>query len=115
MQKQVDKIVISISIVFLISLIGMIINVWELVYYPIPIITILLMILSYVDRLKESIVVRTLTIFSLVTLVAFILAGFGITDTNQSFWGLSLGAGILVYIIWPLSAMSGIVYAIMHK
>lgn len=112
-QKKIDIFIALVFLVFVVCLIGMLLNVWYLVFIPIPIAYVLFLMLSVIESLKAN--MKIIMIFSTLMVLIFLFIGIGATDTNPTFWGFSLGAGVIVYILWPFATISGLIYAFINK
>jgi len=113
--NKIDIYINIIALIFIMMLIGMLFNIWQLVFYTIPLLSIVLMYLGETDEIKRLFSMITLLSFSVITMTVFIWAGSGMTRLDATFGGFSVGSGVFIYIIWPLMTVSGIVYAIIRK
>lgn len=116
-QNKVDMLVLASAILLLVMLVGMVFDIWPFVFFTIPILSAVLLGLGALNvQEKWGPLVPWIVGFGIVSTVLFIWAGMGMLDQEQSFGGLSLSAGVLVYVIWPLSSLTlGLLYAYMFK
>ncbi|WP_257352279.1 hypothetical protein [Pseudalkalibacillus decolorationis] len=115
--NRVDKIIMACGFLLLLMLVGMTFNIWPLVFFTIPLLTIVLLALGALNKENEwGPLVPWIIGFGIVFTALFIWAGIGMTSQETTFGGFSLGAGVIIYFIWPfITFVLGLLYAMMFK
>lgn len=111
-QRTVDLVVGCVTVLAAIMLCGMLFNVPPLILYPVPVVVGLIMFLGSHTRHGASTAVTTgIGIYTAALLVMFIVMG-TTRHSLETFGGLPIATGVLVYIVWPATAISsGLFYA----
>lgn len=115
---RVDGMIIAIAVLLSAMLIGMLFNVWYLAFFSIPILATALMGLGTLNRENEwGPTLPWIVGFGVISIGLFVWAGIGvISSQTPGFGGLTVPAGVLVYIAWPvLTLASGLLYALLYN
>lgn len=103
---RTDAVVAAVSVATLLAAIGMLFDVWQIVYYAIPAFVLLFMLLGSLnaeDRWSPRALAPVL-VFCLPLTVLFVVAAAGM-GSNGELWGLPVSTGVFVYLIWPLTTV----------
>lgn len=115
---RVDGMIIVIAVLLSAMLVGMLFNVWYLAFFSIPILATALMGLGTLNRENEwGPTLPWVAGFGVISVGLFVWAGIGvISSQSPGFGGLTVAAGVLVYIAWPvLTLASGLLYALLYN
>lgn len=115
---RVDGMIIAIAILLSAMLIGMLFNVWYLAFFSIPILATALMGLGTLNRDNRwGPTLPWVVGFGVISIGLFVWAGVGVaSDQTPGFGGLTVAAGVMVYIAWPvLTLVSGLLYALLYN
>lgn len=105
---RVDRLVAIFFVITTLSVVGMIFDLWQLVYYSIPLVTVLLMLMGALNRRDEwsGPAVVPAAAFGGLLLVLFAL-GDVLLNTDALMGGLPAATGVFVYVIWPVTTVAG--------
>jgi sodium/proline symporter len=105
---RIDRMVAVCFVAMLVALVGMLFDVWRLVYYAIPVLTVLFMLMGALDKRDEwrASVVAPVAAFGGVLLVLFAIAD-AVLYTDVMFGGLPAATGTFLYVIWPVATVGG--------
>jgi sodium/proline symporter len=112
-----DVLVLLVSLAALATAVGSIFDIWQAVYYTVPVLTVVLMLMGALNSSDEwhAPNVVLIGVFSGVLIGLFVVAEIAI-DSSAMMGGLPVATGIFVYIIWPWTAVGGpLVYAAIHR
>lgn len=115
---RVDGMILVIAILLAAMLIGMLFDVWYLAFFSIPILATALMGLGTLNREnKWGPTLPWVAGFGVISIGLFVWAGVGVISAQTpGFGGLTVAAGVLVYIAWPvLTLASGLLYALLYN
>lgn len=112
-----DVLVFLVTLAALSTAVGSIFDVWQAVYYTVPVLTVVFMLMGAMNSTDEwhSPNVILIGVFSAVLIGLFVIAEV-LIDSSVMMGGLPVTTGIFVYIIWPWTAVGGpLVYAAVHR
>lgn len=114
---KVDTLVSTTAILLLVTLIGMIFDIWYLVFFPMPVLITVLLALGSLNKEDQfGPVLKWLIGFGAISSALFVWAGTGMFSQEPRFGGLTVAAGVILYVMWPLFALvSGPLYAYVYK
>lgn len=114
---RTDVLVFVVTLAALSTAIGSMFDIWQAVYYMIPVLALVFMLMGALnsrDKWKTPNVVL-ISGFSAVTLGLFIVGEFFI-NSSAMMGGLPATTAVFVYLIWPWTAIGGpLVYAAVHR
>ena len=113
---KIDVLVAAFTVATAVAALGMLFDIWQTVYYSIPVFVLLFMLIGSLNR-RDEWSARTLgpvIAFGVLLAALFVAAGV-LLDSSGSFGGLPVSTAIFLYGIWPLSAIGGpLVYAFVY-
>ncbi len=114
---KIDALVAAVTAATLIAAVGMLFDIWQAVYYSIPVFVLLFMLLGSLNA-RDAWSTRTLVpvvAFGLVVTALFVAAGV-LIDSTETLGGLPVSTAIFLYVLWPLSVVGGpLVYALVYR
>lgn len=114
---RTDIVVAAVSVATLVAAIGMLFDVWQAVYYAIPVLALLFMLLGSLnarDEWSPRALVPVLAFW--LPLTALFVAAAVLIENSGELWGLPVSTGIFVYLIWPLSTVGApLTYAVVYS
>ena len=114
---RTDVLVFIVTLSALATAVGSIFDIWQAVYYTIPVLTVVFMLLgalSSADRWHAP-NVALIGAFSAV-LIGLFIAAEAVIGSGTMMGGLPLTTAIFVYFVWPWTAIGGpLVYAAVHS
>lgn len=114
---KTDALVLVIGIASLGTALGSLFDIWQAVYYAIPLLTVAFMLMGSLS-LKgtwHSANITLIVVYCAVFTGLFIAAQVTLGSTSM-LGGLPLATAIFVYMIWPFTAVGApLVYATVHK
>lgn len=114
---RTDALIGGVSAASLLAAIGMLFDIWQAVYYAIPALVLLLMLLGSLNARGEwspRALVPVLG-FWVVLSVLFVTAAV-LIGSSSKLWGLPASTGVFLYLIWPLSTVGApLVYAVVYR
>ena len=114
---RVDALVLFVTLTAVSTAVGSIFDIWQAVYYTIPVLTLVFMLMGALNSTNawHRSNVALISMFSAVLIGLFIVAEV-VIDGSAMMGGLPASTGIFVYIIWPWTAVGGpLVYAAVHR
>lgn len=114
---RVDALVLFVTLTAVSTAIGSIFDIWQAVYYTIPVLTLVFMLMGALNSTNawHRLNLALIGVFSAVLIGLFIVAE-TVIDGSAMMGGLPASTGIFVYIIWPWTAVGGpLVYAAVHR
>lgn len=114
--QRVDALVGSFFVVTLIATVGMLFDVWQAVYYAVPALVALFMLIGSLNARNEWSPrhLRPVLGFSVVVLALFVAAGVSL-ESSATWGGLPVSTAIFVYALWPATVLGApLVYAYVY-
>lgn len=105
---RVDRLVLVCFVIMVASIVGMVFDFWRLVYYAIPAMTALFMLLGGLNKREgwSRAVVGPAAVFGGLMLVLFVIAD-ALLGSDAFFGGLPAATGVFLYVIWPVTTVAG--------
>ncbi len=114
---RIDVLVAAITAATLLATIGMLADVWQIVYYALPVFVLLFMLMGSLNS-RDRWSARSLTpviAFSTVLTALFITAGV-LLESTMRFGGMPIASGLFLYVIWPLTVFGApLTYALVYS
>lgn len=113
---RVDKLVGVFFAVTLVAALGMAFDVWQFVYYAVPLLVAIFMLIGSLNSRNEWSPqhLRPVLGFSAIVLGLFLAAGLGLNST-ASWGGLPISTALFLYLIWPLTVVGApLLYAYVY-
>ena len=115
-KRQIDRIVLGLSVVLSVSLVGIYLEVASLVFFPMPFVLCLLLLLPCVRNdgrhTGASVVVA---LFAAVMLALYTVIWIAETSGSE-IAGKPAGGALFVYVLWPYTVVvGGLVYAYCYR
>lgn len=114
---RTDTLVAAITAATLLATIGMLADIWQIVYYALPVFVLLFMLMGSLNARDEwsSRALAPVLGFSAVLAVLFIAAGVLLESTTM-FGGMPIASGLFLYVIWPLTVVGApLTYAVVYS
>lgn len=113
---KIDAIVLSCGLLFGLLFIGMLTDVWQLAFYPIPLLAMVLIALGSLNKAnKWGGALLPLVVYGLILVALFAWMGVTMFDDSR-LGGMQTPLGILYYVIWPfITIFSGLLYALVYS
>ncbi|WP_199433671.1 hypothetical protein [Qaidamihabitans albus] len=104
---RVDRLVLFCFTTTTVAIVGMAFDYWQLVYYSIPVLTALFMLMAALNRREEwsRPVVVGVAVFGGVMLTLFV-AGNVALHTDGRIGGLPVATAVFLYAIWPVTTVA---------
>lgn len=114
---KVDAIVIASAALLLAMLLGMVVDIWYLVFFAIPLLVTVFIGLGSLNREGNwGPTVPWLIGFGVLATALFVWAGIGMFDQTPEFGGFTSAMGVILYVMWPFfTVASGLLYAYVYK
>lgn len=114
---RIDALVAVFTVATFIAAVGMIFDVWQGVYYSIPVFSLLFMLIGSLNA-RDAWSPRALVpvvVFGVVFAGLFVAAG--LLVGSQATWaGLPVSTAIFTYVVWPVSVIGApLVYAAVYQ
>lgn len=103
---RVDRLVLVCFVTTVVAIVGMFFDVWQLVYYSIPVLTVLFMLMGALNKRDEwspAVVVRMAT-FGGVILALFVIANVTL-HSDALIGGLPAATAVFLFGIWPVATV----------
>lgn len=104
---RVDRLVLSCFVVTTAAIVGMVFDYWQLVYYSIPILTVLFMLMGALNRKQRW---PGAPVIGVIAFGASFLALFVIADValyaDSRIGGLPAATAVFLYVIWPVTTVA---------
>lgn len=112
---RTDLIVLSVGLLFALLTAGMLFDVWQLAFLPIPVLSVALIALGCLNRDEEwGPSLGPVLVFGAILTGSFFWAGVTMFDGGR-LGGLQTPVGIVYYLIWPfITVFSGLLYALVY-
>lgn len=114
--EKVDALVGAFFAATLIAAVGMVFDIWQAVYYSIPVFVALFMLIGSLNARNEWSRRHLLPVvaFSAVLGALFVAAGV-LVNSSAMLGGLPASTGIFLYVVWPLTVVGApLVYAYVY-
>lgn len=114
---RTDALVAAITAATLLATIGMLADVWQIVYYALPVFVLLFMLMGSLNARNQwsSRSLAPVIGFSAVLAALFIAAGVLLESTTR-FGGMPVASGLFLYVIWPLTVFGApLTYAVVYS
>jgi hypothetical protein len=113
---KIDALVLTIAGFFGLLLIGMLFDVWQLAFYPIPPLAVVLLALGSLNKRDEwGPTMLPVALFGGVLTALWIWMGLTMFDEGR-LGGMQTALGVLYYFIWPfITVFSGVLYALVYS
>ena len=110
--RSADQLVIAVSAIAALMLAGMLFDLWWLIFYPIPALILVFMLLGGTNRSGSFRGVRSgITAYCAVLLALFVPMG-ALQGADLQMFGLQFSMGLMLYVVWPFTVLtSGLLYA----
>jgi len=115
-QNRVDALVGAFFGVTLVATLGMLLDIWQAVYYAVPALVAVFMLIGSLNARNEWSArhLRPVLAFSVVLLGLFLAAGLSL-ESSTSWAGLPVSSAIFLYVMWPLTVVgTPLVYAYVY-
>ncbi|WP_432479494.1 hypothetical protein [Nocardioides sp. GXQ0305] len=114
---RMDKLVAVVAGASAVAVVGMFFDRWTLVYYAVPVLTTVLLLMGALDRRdqwsRQGLV--GVSAFGALLVVLFVASHLTL-DREGSFGGLPTATAIFVYLIWPVtSVVAPLLYAVVYQ
>lgn len=112
---KIDKVEVIVPIIAILCglmLTGLVVDIWQMVFVPIPIMTMALIFLGSLSREgRWGPTIPVLTIYGVILLAIFVWISVSMGST-ELFGGLEKPMGIIYYVLWPFTTvLTGFIYA----
>lgn len=114
---RTDTLVAAIAAATLLATIGMLADIWQIVYYALPVFVLLFMLMGSLNARDEwsPRALAPVIGFSAVLAVLFIAAGVLLESTTR-LGGMPIASGLFLYVIWPLTVVGApLTYAVVYS
>lgn len=110
--QAVHQLVLAATGVSVLMLLGMVFDVWWLIFYPIPVLIMIFMLLGSTNRAGSFRgVMPGILAYCAVLLLLFVPMGF-LQNADLRLFGLQISMGLMLYVVWPFTVLtSGALYA----
>lgn len=112
LNHSADRLVLAVTGIATLMLLGMVFNLWWLIFYPIPALILVFMLLGGTNRAGSYRGVRTgIAAYCAVLLLLFVPMG-ALQNADMQMFGLQFSMGLMLYVVWPFTVLtSGLLYA----
>ncbi|PRX46669.1 hypothetical protein B0I33_107246 [Prauserella shujinwangii] len=104
---RVDRLVLLCFVTTTVAIVGMVFDHWQLVYYSIPVLTALFLLMAALNRRGEwsAPVVTGVAAFGGVMLALFVASNIAL-HTDELIGGLPAATAVFVYAVWPFTTVA---------
>lgn len=113
---RVDALVGVFFVVTLVASLGMLLDIWQAVYYAVPALVAVFMLIGSLNARNEWSAhhLRPVLGFSVVLLALFLAAGLTL-ESSATWGGLPVSSAIFLYVMWPVTVVGApLVYAYVY-
>lgn len=115
-RDKVDALMPIVAVLLAAMLVGMVLDVWQLAWFPIPLLATVFIAFGCMNREDRWGPTKPWLLgFGVVALALFVWAGAGMMSQSPTFGGLSLAMGVTLYVIWPATIAATFLYAYLYS
>jgi hypothetical protein len=115
-QDRVDALVGIFFAVTLLSAVGMLLDIWQAVYYSVPLLVAVFMLIGSLNARNEWSAQHLRPVIAYAVLLMALFLGAGLTLESSGTWGgVPISTAIFLYVLWPVTAIgTPLVYAYVY-